>query len=74
MEVPVKNYRTDFYELNRLLAESARAEIRREDLQKLLEARSVEGKWGNIEFKLSDDALAALKDFISRQVLAASDR
>jgi hypothetical protein len=74
MEVPVKDYRADFYELNRLLAESARAEIRREDLQKLLEARSVEGKWGNIEFKLSDDALAALKDFISRQVLAASDR
>jgi hypothetical protein len=74
MEIPVKDYRADFYELNRLLAESARAEIGREDLQKLLEARSVEGKWGNIEFKLSDDALASLKDFISRQVLAASDR
>jgi hypothetical protein len=74
LAVPVKDYRNDFYELNRLLAESARAEIGREDLRKLLDARSVEGKWGDVEFKLSDEALAALKDFISRQVLAASDR
>jgi hypothetical protein len=74
LEVPVRDYRADFYELNRLLAESVRAEIGREDLRKLLDARSVEGKWGNIEFKLPNDALAALKDFISRQVLTASDR
>jgi hypothetical protein len=74
LEVPVKDYRNDFFELNRLLAESARAEISREDLHKLLDAKSVEGKWGDIEFKLSEAALASLKDFISRQVFAASDR
>ena len=74
LEVPVKDYRNDFYELNRLLAESARAEISREDLRKLLEARSLEGKWGSVEFKLSDAALASLKDFISRQGFAANDR
>jgi hypothetical protein len=72
--VPVKDYHNDFYELNSLLAESARAEISREDLHKLLDAKSVEGKWGDVEFKLSDAALASLKDFISRQVFAASDR
>ncbi len=74
MEVPVKDYRNDFYELNHLLAESARAEINREDLRKLLDAQSIEGKWGDVEFKLSEAALASLKDFISRQVFAASDR
>ncbi|HEU0173311.1 MAG TPA: hypothetical protein VFV58_03545 [Blastocatellia bacterium] len=74
LEVPVKDYRNDFYELNRLLAESARAEISREDLRKLLEARSVEGRWGDVEFKLSEAALTALKDLISRQVFAAGDR
>jgi hypothetical protein len=74
LEVPVKGYHNDFYELNRLLAESARAEISREDLHKLLDAKSVEGKWGDVEFKLSEAALASLKDFISRQVFAASDR
>jgi len=57
-----------------LLAESARAEVGREDLRKLLAAESLEGKWGDIEFKLSEAALASLKDFISRQVFAASDR
>jgi hypothetical protein len=74
LEVPVRDYRADFYELNRLLAESARAEIGREDLRKLLDARSVEGKWGAVEFKLSDDELSSLKDFISSQVFAASNR
>jgi hypothetical protein len=74
LEFPVKDYRNDYYELNRLLAESARAEISREDLRKLLDSRSVEGKWGDIEFKLSEAALASLKAFISRQAFAANDR
>jgi hypothetical protein len=74
LEVPVKDYRNDFYELNHLLAESARAEISRDDLRRLLAAESLEGKWGDVEFKLSDAALASLKDFISRKVFAASDR
>jgi hypothetical protein len=74
LEVPVKDYRNDFFELNRLLAESARAEISREDLRKLLDARSLEGKWGGVEFKFSEDALASLKDFISRQVFGSNDR
>jgi hypothetical protein len=74
LEFPVKDYRNDFYELNNLLAESARAELNREELRKLLDAKSIEGKWGDVEFKMSEVALASLKDFISRQVFAASDR
>ena len=74
LEVPVKDYRNDFYELNHLLAESARAEISREGLRKLLDARSLEGKWGDVEFRFSEDALALLKDFISRRVFTANDR
>ena len=74
LEVAVKDYRNDFYELNLLLAESARAEINREDLRKLLDAQSIEGKWGDIDFKLSDVAIASLKDFISRHIFAANDR
>lgn len=32
------------------------------------------GKWGGVEFKFSDVALASLKDFISRQVFATDSR
>lgn len=74
LDVPVQDYRKDFFELYRLLTESARVEIEREDLQKLLDAKSLEGKYGGVEFKFSEAALASLKAFISRQVFAASDR
>jgi hypothetical protein len=74
LEVPVKDYRKDFFELNRMLAEQARAEISHEDLQKLVDAKRLAGKWGSVEFKFSDSALASLKDFISRQASAANGR
>lgn len=74
IEVPTKDYRNDFYELNRLFAEQARAELGRETLQKLLDAERLEGKWGEVEFKFSDDSLASLKEFISRQVFAGNGR
>lgn len=67
--VPVTAYRCEYFEIIRLYAESARAEIRREDWPKLLAAQSLTGQWGNTEFKLSATELAALKDFLSRQVL-----
>lgn len=74
LEGPVKHYRKEFFEMNRLLTEQARAEISRAELQKLLDAKQLSGKWGSVEFKFSATALAALKDFITRQVLVASDR
>jgi hypothetical protein len=74
LEVPVKDYRNDFFELNRMLAEQARAEVGREDLQKLVSAKRIEGMWGSVNFKFSDDALASLKDFISHQALTANSR
>jgi len=74
LEVPIKDYRNDFFELNRMLAEQARAEIGREDLQKLVSAKRLEGKWGGGEFKFSDGALASLKYFISRQAITANSR
>jgi hypothetical protein len=72
MEIPIKDYGSDFFEMNRLLAERAHAEISREDLQKLLDTRSLVGRWGGVEFKLSDSALASLKSFISRQIFAVN--
>jgi hypothetical protein len=74
LEIPVKDYRKDFFELNHLLAEEARAEIGRKNLQKMVNARRIEGKWGSAEFKFSDAALASLKDFISRQASTVNDR
>ena len=71
LEFPVTDYRHNFYELAGLRSESARAEIRTEDLNKLIETKNLAGKWGGVEFKFSDAALASLKDFISRQVFAA---
>jgi|SRR5215475_13326250 len=53
------------------LIESARAEIGREDLRKLLNAKSLKAEWGGVEFKFSGAALASLKDFISRRIFAA---
>jgi hypothetical protein len=74
LEVEVKDYRKEFFENNRLLAEEARAEISREDLQKLVHARRLEGKWGSAEFKFSDAALASIKEFISRQASTVNGR
>ncbi len=58
--------------MNRFLAEDARAEISRADWPKLIEAKSITGKWGGVEFKMSEDELASLKNFISRQVFGAN--
>src|SRR5262249_4017055 len=54
LDIPVKDYRNDFYEFVGSFSESARAEIGREDLRKLLNAKSLKGEWGGVEFKFSD--------------------
>jgi hypothetical protein len=74
LEIRVKDYRKDFFEINRLLTEEARAEIGSVDLQKLVNARRIEGKWGSAEFKFSDATLASLKNFISRQASTVNGR
>ena len=74
MEIPVCDYRYDFFELIRSYAESAKVELNHEDLQKLLTAKRLECKWGGFEFKFSDSALASLKKFISRQIFPAHNR
>ncbi len=74
LELPINDYHRDFFEMNRMLAERARAELGREDLRKLLDARSLAGKWGGAEFRFSGAALAALKEFISRQAITADGR
>jgi hypothetical protein len=65
LELPIRDYRKDFFEMNRMLAEQARAELSREDLRKLLDAKSLVGKGGAAEFRFSGAALAALKEFIT---------
>lgn len=70
LEIPVKDYHNVYFELVPSFAESARADISHEDLRRLLDAKSLGGRWGGVEFKFSDAALASLKDFISRQVFA----
>jgi hypothetical protein len=74
LEIPVKDYRNDFYELVGSFSESARAEIGHENLRKLIETKSLKGEWGGVEFKFSDAALSSLKDFISRRISAADIR
>jgi hypothetical protein len=74
LEIPIEDYRNDFYELVGSFSESARAEIGREDLRKLLNAKSLNGEWGGVEFKFSGAALASLKDFISRRIITADVR
>jgi len=74
LEIPVKEYHNAYFELVPSFAESARADISHEDLRKLLDSKSLGGRWGGVEFKFSDAALASLKDFISRQVFAEGIR
>lgn len=71
LDIPVKDYRHEFFDLTGYLSESARAEIGRDDLRKLLEARSLKGEWGGVEFSFSKTELASLKDFITSKVFAA---
>ena len=74
LDIPVEDYRNGFYELVGSFSESARAEIGREGLRKLLNAKSLNGEWGGVEIKFSGAALASLKDFISRRISAADVR
>lgn len=53
------------------VSESANAVIGRTDLQKLRTANQVVGKWGTVEFKLTEAGLTALKELIARQTLIA---
>ncbi len=69
-EIRAKEYRSEFFEMNHQIAESVRAYIGSEDLQKLLDTTRLSGKWGTAEFRFSDDALDALKQLILSQVLA----
>jgi len=70
LEIPVSDYSTDFFEMNRLRAESAHAVICIDDLQKVLNSRNLAGKWGTVDFKFSDRSLASLKDFIAHNAIA----
>ena len=63
-------YRKEYYELIRCVSESAQAEIARADFAKLLAANRLSGQCGTLEFQLSENALAALKTFLTRQALA----
>jgi hypothetical protein len=70
LDLPVTDYNSDFFELNHLRAESAHAVMCLEDLQRVLKTKSLAGRWGTVDFKFSDSALASLKNFIARQAIA----
>jgi hypothetical protein len=70
LDIPVTDFSTDFFELTHLRTESGHAMICLEDLQRLLKAKSVAGKWGAVDFKFSDAELACLKSFISHEAIA----
>lgn len=70
LKLPLTEYQREYYELVRRVSESASVTIERPDLARLLAAKELAGQNGNITFKLSPSALAALKDFITRQALA----
>jgi hypothetical protein len=74
LEIPVTGFHADFFEMNRLLAEQAQASLDGENLRKLLEAKSLAGKWGNAEFKLTDASFQSLKKFISDQIFLMGER
>jgi hypothetical protein len=74
LAIPITEFHTNFFEMNRLLAEHAQVRLDRENLRKVFDAKSFLGKWSNTEFKLSDESLLALKKFVSDQIFSASER
>ncbi|MDX2033615.1 MAG: hypothetical protein SF339_23265 [Blastocatellia bacterium] len=74
LELTVKDYNNTFFELIRSTAEEAQAEIRPEDLQTVLAAQRLEGRWGAASFTFSPKALATLKEFIARRLVPEEGR
>lgn len=70
LKIPLTAYQREYYELIRRVSESANVSIERNALSRLLAAKELSGQNGKVKFKLSAAALAALKEFITRQVLA----
>ena len=68
LDAPLTDYNKEFYEMIQRGSETARAEIKRADLPKLLATKQLTGQCGAIQFKLSEAAVAALKDFVTHQV------
>lgn len=65
MEVTLRDYHKDYFENVNLFTESVCAELGREELEKLQSTQSLKGKWDSVEFKFTEDDLAALKTFFS---------
>jgi hypothetical protein len=69
-EAPLTEHRREYYEMIQRVSESAHVALDRADLPRLLATRQLSGHNGKVKFKLSDAALTALKEFITRQALA----
>lgn len=74
LKLLLSEYQREYYELVRRLSESANVVIERNELSRLLKAKELSGRNGNVKFKLSAAALSALKDFIAGQVLVRQEQ
>jgi hypothetical protein len=66
LSITVEDYNFRRSEVMRWVEERATAPLSKTDVDRLLNAGSVEGKWGNTEFRVRPEAIEGFKEFVQR--------
>ncbi|MDT4896754.1 MAG: hypothetical protein QOH25_1831 [Acidobacteriota bacterium] len=66
LSLSVRNYKYHVAEIMSWVSEYGTLELSDGDINKLLKAKTVEGRWGDVEFRFTDAALDAFNDFAGR--------
>lgn len=66
LSLTIKNYKYNRSPVMGWTSEYASAELKGRDVERLIRAKTVEGRWGNTEFRFREEALEAFREFVSR--------
>jgi hypothetical protein len=66
LRLPVRNYKYHIADIMSWVNEYGTLELSDSDINKLLKAKAVDGRWGDIEFRFTDTGLAAFYEFVER--------
>jgi hypothetical protein len=66
LALPVKNYKYNRSSTMGWVSEYGSAELKTSEVERIIRAKAVEGRWGNTEFRFREEALEAFREFVSR--------
>jgi hypothetical protein len=66
LSLPIKDYTFNRSELMQWVQERATVSLTASDVESLLKAKSIEGKWGTTEFRVAREAVEGFKEFATR--------